>query len=162
MVATEPKVIHSTFVVERSFPASPERLFAALATPEQVRQWWAEGEKHDLLEFTMDFTEGGTQRLVYRMHSDTPIAGMTIANDARFQEIIPNNRIVMVATMKLEEKRILASQITFELLPSDDGTDLLVTYQGAYFDGFGANGPQLIEQGWNALLDKLGAVLGER
>jgi uncharacterized protein YndB with AHSA1/START domain len=55
---SEPKVVHSTFVVERSFPKPVEKVFAALSTPEKVSQWFAAGEKHDLLEFNLNFAEG--------------------------------------------------------------------------------------------------------
>ncbi len=155
----EPKVVHSTFVVERSFPKPVETVFGALAKPEKVRRWFAEGGAHDLVEFTMDFREGGSQRLVYRMKEGTPIPGMTIDNDARFQEIVLNDRIVMATTMKLDGKRLLASQITFELVPSDKGTDLICTHQGAYFESAAQNMAKMLEDGWNALFDKLARFL---
>jgi uncharacterized protein YndB with AHSA1/START domain len=39
-------VIHNTFVVERSYPVKPERVFAAFADPAQKRRWYAEGEQN--------------------------------------------------------------------------------------------------------------------
>lgn len=155
----EPKVIHATFVVERSYPQPPERVWDALAKPEQVRRWFAEGDRHDLLDFTMEFAEGGAQRLEYRMKQGTPIAGMTILNEARFQEIVPGDRIVMATTMKLEGKRISSSQITFELLEAETGTDLVCTHQGAYFEAAGPQFHKMIEAGWIDLLGKLRLVL---
>src|ERR1700686_1459060 len=121
----EPKVVHSTFVVERSIAKPVETVFAALSKPEKVKQWFAEGEGHDLLEFNLNFTEGGRQRLVYGMNEGTPVAGMVIDNDARFQEIVPNDLIAMVTTMKFGGKRILGAQITFEPVASPKGTDLI-------------------------------------
>ena len=41
-----PTVIHSTFVIERNYPTTPERVFAALADPVKKRRWFAEGEHH--------------------------------------------------------------------------------------------------------------------
>jgi uncharacterized protein YndB with AHSA1/START domain len=155
----EPKVVHSTFVVERSFPRPVETVFAALSKPDKVSQWFAEGPGHDLVNFTMDFTEGGRQLLVYRMGAGTPIAGTVITNEARFQEIAPNNRIVIATTMKLGEKRILASQITFELLASEKGTDLVCTHQGAYFEGAHPQMSEMLKEGWNGLFNKLTSVL---
>src|SRR5258708_32539760 len=108
----EPKVVHSTFVVERTFAKPVEAVFAALSKPEKVSQWFAEGEGHDLLEINLDFTVGGTQHLVYRMNEGTPVAGMVIDNEARIQEIVPNDRIVMATPMNVASNRIVSSPIT--------------------------------------------------
>lgn len=32
-------VIHNTFVIERSYPATPARVFAALSDPAKKRRW---------------------------------------------------------------------------------------------------------------------------
>jgi uncharacterized protein YndB with AHSA1/START domain len=155
----EPKVVHSTFVVERSFSKPVEAVYAALSKPEKVKQWFAEGEKHDLIEFKLNFAEGGTQRLVYKMREGTPVAGLVIDNEARFQEIIPNDRVVMATTMKFNGKRALATQITFELVPTQKGTDLICTHQGAYFDSAPPQMPELLKQGWTGLLQRIGEVM---
>jgi uncharacterized protein YndB with AHSA1/START domain len=83
---------------------------------------------------------------------------MTIRNEGRFQEIVPNQRIVTASTMDLEAKRILASQVTIELLPNGTGTDLVLTHQGAFFEG--GLTPEMLEAGWRGLMEKLAAELG--
>ncbi|KAA6464544.1 polyketide cyclase [Acidobacteria bacterium AB60] len=155
----DPKVVHSTYVVERSFAKPVEAVYAALSKPEKVKAWYAEGEKHDLIEFTLNFMEGGTQRLVYRMREGTPVAGLVIDSEARFQEIVPNDRVVMATTMKFNGRRMLATQITFELVPTPQGTDLICTHQGAYFEGSPANMPDMLRQGWTDLLARMGKLL---
>ena len=51
----EQAVIHSTFVIERTYSDAPERVFAALADPQKKRRWFAE----EAMEFNIDFRVGG-------------------------------------------------------------------------------------------------------
>jgi uncharacterized protein YndB with AHSA1/START domain len=153
----QPKVIHSTFVVERSFPKQPETVFAAFADPAKARRWYAEGDGHELQEFKSDFRVGGTQLLRYTLGPGTPVAGMSISNQARYQEIQPNRRIVTAATMDMGDTRILAAQVTVELLPNGAGTDLILTNQGAFFER--GLTPEMLEAGWRGLLEKLAGEL---
>lgn len=149
----QPQVLHSTFVVERSFPKPPETVFSAFADPGQSRRWYAEGEGHEVVEFTSDFRVGGTQTLRYTLGPGTPVAGMRINNQALFQEIQPNHRIVLAQTMDLEDKRIMAAQVTIELLRNGGGTDLILTNQGAFFET--GLTPEMLKAGWRGLLEKL-------
>ena len=153
----EPTVVHSTFVVERSFSKPPETVFAAFADPAKMRRWFGEGDNHDVEEFTLDFRVGGVEKLQYRFKEGTPFPGVAITREGRYQEIVPNKRIVTASTMDLGGKRISASQVTVELLPTEQGTDLICTHQGAFFEG--ADGPQMREAGWRKLLDKLAREL---
>jgi uncharacterized protein YndB with AHSA1/START domain len=59
--------------------------------------------------------------------------------------------------MALEETPFSISLGTVELLPSDKGTDLILTFQSAFLEG--ADGPEMRKDGWNSLLDKLGKEL---
>jgi uncharacterized protein YndB with AHSA1/START domain len=150
-------VIHSTFVIERSFAKPPERVFSAFADVTKKRRWFADPETSELEEFAMDFRVGGTERLRYRFKEGTPLKGQELTNEGRFLEIIPERRIVTASTMALGERRISASLVTIELVPTDKGTDLICTHQGAFFEG--ADGPKMREAGWRTLLDKLTAEL---
>jgi uncharacterized protein YndB with AHSA1/START domain len=66
---------------------------------------------------------------------------------------VPNRRIVLAYTVTLGAERISSSLATFELLPTEKGTDLIFTEQGAYFEG--ADGPQIRETGWKHLFQFL-------
>jgi uncharacterized protein YndB with AHSA1/START domain len=153
----EQSAIHNTFVIERSYPASPERVFAAFADPVKKRRWFGENEKHDVEEFEMDFRVGGAERARYRMNARTPFEGVTIASDGYYQDIVPNRRVVVSSAMSFADKRISAALVTVELLPTAEGTDVILTHQGAFFEG--ADGPEMREAGWRLLLDRLAAEL---
>jgi uncharacterized protein YndB with AHSA1/START domain len=152
----EPKVIHATCVVERSFSKPAEVVFAALSEPAKIQQWMSGGHS-ELIGFQCEFKEGGQQIIQYRMLPGTPIAGAIITNAGRFQQIVPFERILTVSTMKMGDHLFSASQVTFELLPSRKGTDLVITHQGAFFEG--SDGPERREEGWNTLADNLAALL---
>jgi hypothetical protein len=68
----EPSVIHSTFAIERSYPATPERVFAAFADPAKKRRWFVEGDHHEVEHYQMDFRVGGKERARIRFGEDTP------------------------------------------------------------------------------------------
>lgn len=158
-IGVEPKVVHATCVVARSFPKPAGALFAVLSDPDKVRRWMAGGRHSELIEFQSDFREGGHQVFKYKMGPETPISGEIITNEAQFQHIVQDERIVTASTMKRGDRIFSASQVTFELVPREKGTDLIITHQGAFFEG--ADGPAMREQGWNAIADNLVAVAGE-
>jgi uncharacterized protein YndB with AHSA1/START domain len=149
----ERSVIHSTFVIERSYPATPERVFGAFADPARKRRWFVEGDGHETEHFEMDFRVGGKERARFRFKDGTPLKGIVCTNDASYQDIVPNRRVVLASTMTVGEKCISASLATVEFLPSETGTDLIFTHQGAFFEG--ADGPEMREAGWRKLFDKL-------
>ncbi len=149
-------VTHTTFVIERTYPTSPERVFTAFADPDKKRRWFAEGEGFAIEEFNLDFRVGGVERARFRVTHGGPV-GAVFSNETTYQDIEPNRRIVMAYTMAMGEKRISASLATFELLTTDKGTDLIFTEQAAFFEG--ADGAQAREQGWLQLFDALAKEL---
>ena len=154
---TEPKVVHNTFVVERKFPQPVEVVFDAFSDPAKAKRWHAADGSSDVVEFALDFREGGVERMVYKMGPQTPFPGVPLENEGRYQEIVTNERIVMASTMKIGGRRISVTQVTFELLPDGDGTELILTHQGAFLPG--SDGPKMREEGWNGLLDRIQAVV---
>jgi uncharacterized protein YndB with AHSA1/START domain len=154
----QPSVTHSTFVIERSFPATPERVFVAFADPAKKRRWFAEEDEGQAVEaFEMDFRVGGSERARFRFKEGTPFPGAALENDGTYQDIVPNRRIVLASTMSLGDKRISASLLTAEFLRTEKGTDLIFTNQAAFFEG--ADGPKLREAGWRKLLGQLAEEL---
>jgi uncharacterized protein YndB with AHSA1/START domain len=150
---TEQSIIHTTFVIERTYPAAPERVFAAFADPAQKRRWFVESDHHDVEHFEMDFRAGGKEQARFRFKKGTPVAGLVCTNDTVYLDLVPQHRVVLASSMSLGEKCISASLVTFEFLPSAQGTDLICTHQGAFFEG--SDGPERRQEGWRKLLDKL-------
>jgi uncharacterized protein YndB with AHSA1/START domain len=152
----ETAVTHSTFVVERNYPQSPDRVFAAFAHPARKRRWYAEGD-HEIKEYEMEFRVGGSERLHYRFKEGHPIAGSEINNESTYQDIVPENRIVFTQKMALNGKPISVTLVTLEFLASGTATNLVLTNQGTFVDW--PEGAQMIEHGWRGLLENLGKHL---
>ena len=146
-------VTHSTFVIERSYPAAPERIFAAFADPGQKKSWFAGDRGMPVESYEMDFRIGGIERARYRLGDKSPFPGAILGNDTVYQDIVPGQRIVFAYTMSLGGRRFSVSLATIELVAADGGTNLIFTDQGAYLEG--ADGPQIREQGWQNLLGQL-------
>lgn len=152
----EQSVTHSTFVIERSYPTTPERVFAAFADPAKKRRWFAEGEGFAVKEFEMDFRVGGKEHSRFHIGAG-PHQGTACANDTVYQDIVPNSRVVIAYTMTVGDKRISASLATFEIVPLEKGTNLIFTEQAAFFEG--SDGPEIRKEGWRLLLEQLAKEL---
>lgn len=147
-------VTHSTFTLERTYDASPARVFAAFADPEQKAVWFGGPPEWPLAAFEVDFRVGGRE-----LNRGGPKDGPMHSFDALYYDIVPDERIVYAYEMHLDEVRISVSLATIELAPTGDGTRLTLTEQGAYLDDF--DDPTLRETGMADLLDALGAYLAQ-
>jgi len=155
----ERTVIHQTFTIERRYRVRPERIFSAFADPATKRRWFAESETNETETFEMDFRVGGGERARYRFKAGTPFPGAILTNQTSYLDIVSDMRIVIAYTMTIDDRRFSASLATFEFIPADDGTNLIFTEQGAYFEG--SDGPQIRQHGWRKLLDQLATVLSD-
>jgi uncharacterized protein YndB with AHSA1/START domain len=145
---SQDSVVHGTFSVERTYPSLPSRVFAAFSDRETKRRWFAEGEGWEVEEFAPDFRVGGREFSCYRFEGGAPIRNETV-----YQDIVPDRRIVFAYTIEVGGERISASLGTVEISPSGDGSRLVYTEQGAFFEGTGK--PEEREAGCRELFERL-------
>lgn len=148
---------HDTFIIERHLRHSPARVFSAFADADKKRRWFGESPTHDVLAFTSEFRIGGHESARYRLNAGTPFPGVELSHDGTILDIVPDTRLTVASTMSFGDRRISATLVTFEFLPSPSGTTLLCTHQAVYFDG--ADGPAARRDGMEALLDRLARQL---
>ena len=150
-MSIEHSVTHATFVIERSYPASPARVFTAFADP-AIKSRWFGNDEMPKTHHELDFRVGGRE-----INRGGPPDGPVYTYDARFEDILQNERIVTSYVMYMGDSRISVSVGTFELKPEARGTRLVYTELGAYLDGY--DNPAQREAGTRELLDALGAEL---
>ena len=149
---TKRSVTHATFTIERTYDVPPARVFKAHADAAAKRRWFVEGEGWEVEEYTLDFRVGGYERSRFRFRG-----GPLVRNDTIYQDIVPNQRIIIAYTMTVGETCISASLATMQLEPAGAGTRLIFTEQGAYLDGYDDTAGR--ERGSRELLDALGKEL---
>jgi uncharacterized protein YndB with AHSA1/START domain len=143
---------HGTFVIERVFAFKPEEVFAAWADPAAKARWFVGPDPWQALERKSEFRVGGAERV----KGGWP-GGMTTTFSARFHDIVPNERIVYVYDMCVNETHISISLATIEFKAEKSGTRLIVTEQGVFLDGYDDAGAR--EKGTRLLLEQLDAAL---
>jgi uncharacterized protein YndB with AHSA1/START domain len=143
--------VHETFVVERTYDAAPSRVFAAWASREAKAKWFVgtmEGEDDYALDFRIDGVEharGG------------PDGGPVYSYEARYYDIVPQERIAYTYVMDADKVRISVSLAVVEFEAAGSGTRLRITDHGVYLDG-GDNAAQR-KHGVEAQMDKLGTTI---
>ncbi len=136
---------HATFVIERSYAASPSRVWRAWADREEKLQWFGPRTKPD---HELDFRVDGLERMTVRAPD-----GALYTFAARYQDIVEGERFIHTYEMYRDDARISVSVATVELEAAGTGTRLTMTEQGVFLDGLDT--PAEREHGTRALLDTL-------
>jgi uncharacterized protein YndB with AHSA1/START domain len=143
-------VVHSTFTLERTYPATPGRVFAAWADPAAKARWFGRPDT----EHELDFRVGGSETAVRPASDGVP----EIRFESSYRDIVADRRIVYVSTMYSDGEPVTVSLTSVQFSAADDGaTRLELTEHGAYLDG--QEQPSWRERGTDEHLDRLGAEL---
>jgi len=148
----ERSVTHATFTIERTYDASPARVFRAFADAGAKEQWFGGPPEWGPGAHEMDFRVGGRET-----SRGGPKGGPIHVFDARYMDIVPDRRIVFAYDLYVDDVKLSVSLTTIQLQPAGTGTRLIFTEHGAFLDGH--EDPSLREEGTRGLLDALGRAL---
>jgi uncharacterized protein YndB with AHSA1/START domain len=152
---TESSVSHVTFVIERSYPAHPAKVFGAWADSDARKIWMDDPDyKSDGSEYELDFRVGGRERF----SGITPEGG-TYRYEGVIYDIVPDQRIVYSYEMYAGQGRGSVSLATVEIVAEDSGAKLTYTEQGAFLDGI-EKPEERQDLGW--MFDNLGKYLASQ
>ena len=145
--------IHSSFTIERTFPASPARVFSAFADPAAKAAWFGAPPGGTEYERSLDFRAGGSERL-HASHPD----GKVSLYVAHIHYIERDRRLVYSYFMEVNDKPMSVSLATMDLISEGKGTRLVYTEQAVYLDG--NDGTASRKQGTEWLFGKMGDWAG--
>lgn len=142
----------------RQLKATPERVYRALTTAEDVAHWMVpDGMSSQVHHF--ESREGGAFRIT--LSYDEPIhTGKTDAHSdtyhGRFLTLIPDQQVVETMEFESEDPAMQGEMtVRFSLREQGDGTELSAIHEGLP-DGVS---PEDNALGWNLSLDKLVALV---
>ena len=140
------------FTIERRFRQTPAQAFRAFADPELKQRWFGVPGGWTDANWELDFRVGGSEVSVGR-----DPRGALHEFRSRYHDIVDGERIVFAYDLLLDGRLISVSLTTVEVRPDGDGTRLVFTEHGAFFDDL--EDPAEREHGTGLLLDGLAAFL---
>ena len=146
--ATVSRVFHDTIVLERTYKASPARVFAAWQDVEARKRWSKPSDEIELVYERAEFRAGGED--IVRCGTS---GNLKYLAKVRYLEIVPDARIVFSEHVSDSGVSQAAALIDVSMEASGAGTRQVVTIHVAAFDT-----PDMLQgyrDGWNPTLDKL-------
>jgi uncharacterized protein YndB with AHSA1/START domain len=147
---TEHSVLHSTFTLERTYPATPGRVFAAWADPAVKARWFASADS----EHYLDFRAHGQETVLRHGSEGEP----SLKFESVYHDIVPGERIVYTSALFANGQLTTVSLTTVQFDAAGGGTQLVLTEQGTFLDG--KEPPGWREKGTGDWLDALATELG--
>lgn len=135
-------------IVRRTIRATPDRLFEAWTSPEQLVKWWGpKGVKCPTAE--VDLRVGGR----YRLANETP-TGDTVWISGEFERITRPNELVY--TWAIEPASQPAERVTVRFEGKDDQTEVIVVHERIASEA----ARDEHRRGWEGCLDGLRELCG--
>ena len=143
---------HGVFAITRDFPQPPAAVYRAFAEPEAKARWFTGGDDWTPIERSMDVRVGGREIAKGRWKS-----GTVTTFDAVYLDVVADKRLVYAYAMWIDERKISASLATLEFSPVGGGSQLKITEQGAFLDGYEDGGAR--ERGTRELVERIARTL---
>lgn len=124
---TSVSVNHSTFMIERDLPASPQHAFRFWSEPALKQRWNECHPDWTVLEDVFDFRAGGVEAKRWRMPG-----GSELTFRAQYFDILPQRRIIYAFDMGLDGIRMSVSLATVTFTPRGAKTRMTFTEQLAF------------------------------
>ena len=148
-------VRHDTVRLQQTFRQPVMRVFSAWTSIDALSRWYVPGSEgwwSSIAEH--EFRVGGRKRLSFG-----PSRSVTYEEDCRYEDIVPNERLVYSMTISAETRRLTVSLVTVEFSAAGESTTITLTDQVAILDGADTAGER--ENGWKEVFQKLaGEVAG--
>ncbi|MEZ4562778.1 MAG: SRPBCC domain-containing protein [Thermomicrobiales bacterium] len=144
------RISDTEYVMERTFAATPQRVFEAYTTAEQIAAWWGQRATTTLVE-ALDVRPGGVWRIVQH-----DAYGVAYEFHGTYLEVSPR-RLVNTFEFAGYPGHVVTDSVTFE--PDGPGTRVVASSRFASkddLDGMLASG---MEGGANESWDRLAELL---
>ncbi len=144
---TRTSVLTELISMERTYNASPARVFAAWSDAKARERWGRPNDEEIIVYDEADFRVGGED-----VSRCGPKGDLRWLSRVRYMEIVQDARIVMAEHVSEAGSPKASALITVELEPAGKATTLKLTLQIAAFDPGMASG---YNYGWTGALDNL-------
>lgn len=144
----KPSVVHETLVLERTYKASPARVFAAWESVEARLRWSKPYPDTGLVYDAHDFRVGGKDIL-----RCGPADDLRFHAEVHYLDIVPGKRLIFSERISETDKPMATSLITVEFHAKGQDTHQVVTMQIAALAGSGM--VEGYKEGWEPTLDNL-------
>ena len=144
---------HDMIVLNRTFAAPVDRLFAAWQDTESLQRWCYPGDENwESVVTENDFREGGMKRITFGPRGAEPYR-----EETRYLNIVPGERIICQETILNGDDVISHSLISLQFAADGGGAALTVTDQIALLAADETTDAR--RGGWGEVLDRLGPEL---